>query len=168
MHSLQGNRTQLRPGFPIRTPSDQRLVGSSPRHFAASHVLHRPPDAKASTVCPYNTTHKTTKQNQLFWNKSTEKSRCSRPLSSSHTTPTTTTRHQPRWPAALAATEKPASHTQCDGRRCLPRHPTAHRCILFILKTATCGQQASTQKMRPATSSTGTYDDKPTSIIKAP
>ena len=83
-------------------------------------------------MCPYNTTHKTTKQNQLFWNKSTEKSRCSRPLSSSHTTPTTTTRHQPRWPAALAATEKPASHTQCDGRRCLPRHPTAHRCTTHI------------------------------------
>ena len=29
-------------GFPIRTPSDQRSVGSSPRHIAASHVLHRP------------------------------------------------------------------------------------------------------------------------------
>lgn len=29
-------------GFPIRTPSDQRSVGSSPRHIAASNVLHRP------------------------------------------------------------------------------------------------------------------------------
>ena len=58
MNSSDGDRPQRRPGFPIRTPSDQRLVGSSPRHFAASHVLHRPPDAKASTVCPYNTTHK--------------------------------------------------------------------------------------------------------------
>jgi hypothetical protein len=28
-------------GSPIRTPSDQRSVGSSPRHIAASHVLHR-------------------------------------------------------------------------------------------------------------------------------
>lgn len=28
-------------GFPIRTPSDQRSVGSSPRLIAASHVLHR-------------------------------------------------------------------------------------------------------------------------------
>ena len=66
MNSSGGDRPQRRPGFPIRTPSDQRLVGSSPRHFAASHVLHRPPDAKASTVCPYNTTHKTTKQNKLL------------------------------------------------------------------------------------------------------
>ena len=29
------------PGFPIRTSSDQRFVGNSPRHNAASHVLHR-------------------------------------------------------------------------------------------------------------------------------
>jgi hypothetical protein len=29
------------PGFPIRTSSDQRLVGSSPRLIAASYVLHR-------------------------------------------------------------------------------------------------------------------------------
>src|SRR3954452_23256259 len=28
-------------GSPIRTPSDQRSVGSSPRLIAASHVLHR-------------------------------------------------------------------------------------------------------------------------------
>ena len=28
-------------GFPIRTSSDPRSVGSSPRHIAASHVLHR-------------------------------------------------------------------------------------------------------------------------------
>jgi hypothetical protein len=30
------------PGYPIRTPSDQRSAGSSPRHIAASRVLHRP------------------------------------------------------------------------------------------------------------------------------
>lgn len=29
------------PGFPIRTSSDPRSVGSSPRHIAASYVLHR-------------------------------------------------------------------------------------------------------------------------------
>jgi hypothetical protein len=29
------------PGFPIRTPWDHRLVDSSPRPIAASHVLHR-------------------------------------------------------------------------------------------------------------------------------
>jgi hypothetical protein len=42
MYSDTGNTTSLVLGFPIRTPSDQRSVGSSPRHIAASHVLHRP------------------------------------------------------------------------------------------------------------------------------
>jgi hypothetical protein len=31
------------PGFPIRKSSDQSSVDSSPRHIAASHVLHRLP-----------------------------------------------------------------------------------------------------------------------------
>ena len=31
------------PGFPIRTSSDPRSVDNSPRHIAASHVLHRLP-----------------------------------------------------------------------------------------------------------------------------
>jgi hypothetical protein len=39
--SVQGDATSLAPGFPIRTSSDQRSVDSSPRHNAASHVLHR-------------------------------------------------------------------------------------------------------------------------------
>jgi hypothetical protein len=42
MYSDTGNTTSLVLGFPIRTSSDQRSVGSSPRHIAASHVLHRP------------------------------------------------------------------------------------------------------------------------------
>src|SRR5699024_4728637 len=41
IYSPVGNHTLLRLGFPIRTSSDQRLVGSSPRLNAASHVLHR-------------------------------------------------------------------------------------------------------------------------------
>ena len=42
MYSPAGHTTQLVRGFPIRTSSDQRFVGNSPRHNAASHVLHRP------------------------------------------------------------------------------------------------------------------------------
>lgn len=41
IHSALGDTTSLVPGFPIRTSSDPRSVGSSPRHNAASHVLHR-------------------------------------------------------------------------------------------------------------------------------
>jgi hypothetical protein len=43
MYSDTGNTTSLVLGFPIRTSSDQRSVGSSPRHIAASNVLHRLP-----------------------------------------------------------------------------------------------------------------------------
>lgn len=43
MYSVPGDTTSLVPGFPIRTSSDPRSVGSSPRHIAASHVLHRLP-----------------------------------------------------------------------------------------------------------------------------
>ena len=42
MYSGTGDTTSLAPGFPIRTSSDPRSVDSSPRHIAASHVLHRP------------------------------------------------------------------------------------------------------------------------------
>jgi hypothetical protein len=41
MYSDTGNTTSLVLGFPIRTSSDPRSVDSSPRHIAASHVLHR-------------------------------------------------------------------------------------------------------------------------------
>jgi hypothetical protein len=40
---VPGDTTSLVPGFPIRTSSDPRSVDSSPRHIAASHVLHRLP-----------------------------------------------------------------------------------------------------------------------------
>src|SRR6185312_847960 len=42
IHSTVGDTTSLVPGYPIRTSSDPRSVDNSPRHIAASHVLHRP------------------------------------------------------------------------------------------------------------------------------
>src|SRR6266536_1391487 len=41
MCSDRGDTACPVPGFPIRTSSDQRLVGSFPRLIAASYVLHR-------------------------------------------------------------------------------------------------------------------------------
>ena len=52
-------------------------------------------------------------------------------------------------------TNKPRTQ---GSRRCLPRHPTAHRHTHkhFVLKTAPCGRQASTQKhATPRPASTG-------------
>src|SRR6266496_6453167 len=41
MCSDRGDTALPVPGFPIRTPPDQRLVGNSPGLIAASYVLHR-------------------------------------------------------------------------------------------------------------------------------
>lgn len=61
MNSSNGDRPQRRPGFPIRTPSDQRLVGSSPRPIAASHVLHRPTMPR-HPPCALTTQHTNTQE----------------------------------------------------------------------------------------------------------
>src|ERR1700712_148031 len=91
MYSAAGDTTSLVPGFPIRTSSDQRSVDSSPRHIAASHVLHRllmprhPPCAL--------------KPLQKQKNNSTNTAillRCSQPLSNKQTPhPTTKMERQP-------------------------------------------------------------------------
>ena len=41
MDSEPSDRLLSLPGFPIRTSADQRSVGNSPQHFAATHVLLR-------------------------------------------------------------------------------------------------------------------------------
>ena len=41
MHSGRSDTPLRVPGFPIRTSTDRRLVGTSPWLIAASHVLHR-------------------------------------------------------------------------------------------------------------------------------
>ena len=42
MNSHAGDQTQLWPGFPIRTSSDQHSLANSPRHIAGCNVLLRP------------------------------------------------------------------------------------------------------------------------------
>lgn len=49
------------PGFPIRTSSDPRSVDSSPRHIAASHVLHRLPVPRHPPCALKHLQHKTKK-----------------------------------------------------------------------------------------------------------
>jgi hypothetical protein len=102
MYSVPGDTTSLAPGFPIRTSSDPRSVDSSPRHIAASHVLHRLPVPRHP---PCALTHLHTK---LFFTKrncitthqthqppkgaGTPDARCSQPLSTNQTPhPTTKT-----------------------------------------------------------------------------
>jgi hypothetical protein len=61
MYSDAGDTTSLVPGFPIRTSSDQRSVGSSPRLIAASYVLHRLPVPRHPPCALKHLQHKITK-----------------------------------------------------------------------------------------------------------
>jgi hypothetical protein len=54
-----GDTTSLVPGFPIRTSSDPRSVDNSPRHIAASHVLHRLPVPRHPPCALKHLQHKT-------------------------------------------------------------------------------------------------------------
>src|SRR6185312_2661960 len=62
MYSALGDTTSLVPGFPIRTSSDPRSVDSSPRHNAASHVLHRLPVPRHPPCALKHLQHKTVKK----------------------------------------------------------------------------------------------------------
>ena len=71
MYSVTGNTTSLVLGFPIRTSSDQRSVGSSPRLIAASNVLHRLPVPRHPPCALKHLQHKKpdTEKKKLHHNK---------------------------------------------------------------------------------------------------
>ena len=127
MNSSNGDRPQRRPGFPIRTPSDQRLVGSSPRPIAASHVLHRPTMPRhppcALTTQHTNTQEQSQTEKLLDKIELTEKqdARVHYPVLTQHPhTTEQTTKQQP-----ACSTQQPVQQEQ--QHVCHPRHPTAHQ-----------------------------------------
>jgi hypothetical protein len=75
------------PGYPIRKPSDHSSVDSSPRHIAASHVLHRPLMPRHPPCALNNLHHNNTTQRHQ------EHQRCSHPLYNSQT-PTRQPQHR--------------------------------------------------------------------------
>ena len=115
MNSPAGNTTQLVLGFPIRTSSDQRFVGNSPRHNAASHVLHRlsmprhPPYAR-------NKTHGHT-NNQGTNTKTQKRKILASTIQFSHNTTPHTNNHNR--PFVYAGPNR--------NNQCCPRHPTVHQ-----------------------------------------
>ena len=135
MHSPAGNTTQLMLGFPIRTSSDQRLVGNSPRLNAASHVLHRPSmprhppyarNTKQHTAASHIRT--TTNCRHSTNNTNYRKTRCSRPLYSSHTTHTP---HQQPPQQAVTSNGMPQTqeHTMLPQTpNSMPTHPKTIFC----------------------------------------
>ena len=124
MYSGMGDTTSLVPGFPIRTSSDQRSVDSSPRHNAASHVLHRLPVPRHPPCALKHLQHKTVKNSRknLKIALSTQQTtttpqgataftaRCSQPLSTNQTPHPTTKAGQQQPTPQRGAT--PTHHTQ--------------------------------------------------------
>lgn len=115
MYSVTGDTTSLAPGFPIRTSSDPRSVDSSPRHNAASHVLHRLSVPRHPPCALKHLQHKTEKYSRKnkklhYQNKQPPKGshlfRCSQPLSTNQTPhPTTKDRATPDPPPHTVARE---------------------------------------------------------------
>ena len=128
MYSDTGDTTSLVPGFPIRTSSDQRSVDSSPRHIAASHVLHRllmprhPPCALKHLQHKKTTRTKTADKNQQIL------LRCSQPLSNKQTPHPTTKMKRHHHPDP-----RPGQHGVVSGPNSVFSNPAApidhtHRC----------------------------------------
>ncbi len=121
------------PGSPIRTPTDQRSVGSSPWPIAASHVLHRrlvprhppcatlawPPQKQdARTHYPQIKTHATHPTN-------THHTACASQdgQNNPHTPTPTTTTHR-RQPQPSTSTHQPESPTTSQP---INHRPTSHK-----------------------------------------
>ena len=132
-----GDTTSLVPGFPIRTSSDPRSVDNSPRHIAASHVLHRLPVPRHPPCALKHLQHKNQKMShphtptgacritKLHINThrkppppravTTMRARCSQPLSTNQTPhPTTKARAttKPRRSHPHSGQPPPVSHTR--------------------------------------------------------
>ena len=124
-------------GFPIRTSSDPRSVDNSPRHIAASHVLHRllvprhPPCALTHLlhIKKHSTTqtHKPPKEGLTV-----VVARCSQPLSNSQTPHPATKRSDNTTPpiTTRGTGVLPQDPTVCLAISSQPAHPAAGRCLL--------------------------------------
>ena len=135
MYSVPGDTTSLVPGFPIRKSSDPRSVGSSPRHIAASHVLHRLPVPRHPPCALTHLQHEF--HYKPIWKNCTSNTntsihmplltfRCSQPLSTNQTPhPTTKTRGDNTLPRPLPGTAGllPQSPIVCSANFPVPASP---------------------------------------------
>lgn len=121
MHSPAGNTTQLVLGFPIRTSSDQRTVGNSPRLNAASHVLHRPSMPRHP---PYarNTKQQLRSLQKLQTLQQTKITQKEQDARVHYTVLTQHTPHEDQPPQQMINQQWNAT---TRNTQCCPRHPTA-------------------------------------------
>ena len=137
MHSSAGNTTQPVLGFPIRTSSDQRFVDNSPRHNAASHVLHRlsmprhPPYAlNNQTHYPTHTTHTTchtTRQTACADTQNTYKRSCKHKTFAKHKNST----HTPPKQWSMERRKMLASTIQFSHNTPTPQQPHTNQCAII-------------------------------------
>jgi hypothetical protein len=106
------------PGYPIRTSSDPSSVDSSPRHIAASHVLHRlsMPRHPPCALTHLQTQKPTIKKIKIAQNKHTtptkETAQFASMLATTIQLPNTTPHHQVRRQQPLP-TSRPGQHRCC-------------------------------------------------------
>lgn len=129
------------PGYPIRKPSDHSSVDSSPRHIAASHVLHRPlmprhPPCALNNLTNHKHNTKPRKTNTLHKEKHLLFSQMSRTLQKTDARiHYTILKHQPDHPptqptyptTTLGRFGSEQIRTRNPTQRVLPQDPTACR-----------------------------------------
>src|SRR5215203_4093578 len=137
MYSDTGDTTSLAPGFPIRTSSDPRSVDSSPRHNAASHVLHRLPVPRHP---PCALKHLQT-QNQKMSHPHTPKGACGHQKNCTSDTKQPTTTHAVVSTRLLPRCSQPLSTNQTPHTTTKPTTGAAHPTNLLSHRTPTrCGR----------------------------
>jgi hypothetical protein len=139
MYSDTGNTTSLVLGFPIRTSSDQRSVDSSPRHNAASHVLHRPLMPRHPPCALKHLQHKKPQSDLLsiFFHRNT-KLHHNKPT---RKTPTPLRRTESHASLMLATTiheSNTTPHHQVEQQQPLPPHTGAREPRACCLRTQQC------------------------------
>ena len=165
MYSDTGDTTSLAPGFPIRTSSDPRSVGSSPRHIAASHVLHRLSVPRHPPCALKHLQHKTKKMSHqpahtqknkrirvsekiciTYQTRNPHKgsaSRCSQPLSTNQTPHPTTKAGQQQTPRHPGNPGPQGRHQPLNRNR--------HRGLVVSKPNSVSGSQASQHPARTPT-----------------
>ena len=128
-------------GYPIRTSSDPRSVDNSPRHIAASHVLHRPLMPR-HPPCALTHLHTKTLDKKLQNNSFLLDARNHYPQLKHHTPPPKTARRQP-----------PQDTTTVAPQGVLPQSPIA--CL------AATGQKPRTDQRLLCTQFASTTDTNP-------
>ncbi len=123
---------------PIRTSSDQRSVGSSPRHNAASHVLHRLPVPRHPPCALKHLQHKKT---------NSKKRNCTSIAHTNHQPPKGSRRlMRARCSQPLSTNQTPHPPTTKDGAttRLPPPHTGARETRACCLKAQQCVWQHQT------------------------